>query len=50
MILVHVGTRTKRKLSPSDSAFEDTKPYVLTERGRNFVHYVMEVWPVGLRD
>jgi hypothetical protein len=25
-----------------ESAFEDTKPYVLTELGRQFVHYVME--------
>ena len=31
--------------SPSrtmESAFEDTKPYVLTELGKKFVHYVME--------
>jgi hypothetical protein len=25
-----------------ESAFEDTKPYVLTELGKKFVHYVME--------
>lgn len=25
-----------------ESAFEDTKPYVLTELGKQFVHYVME--------
>jgi hypothetical protein len=25
-----------------ESAFEDTKPYVLTEFGKKFVHYVME--------
>jgi hypothetical protein len=24
-----------------DSAFEDTKPYVLTELGKQFVHYTM---------
>jgi hypothetical protein len=31
--------------SPSrvmESSFEDTKPYVLTALGRQFVHYVME--------
>jgi hypothetical protein len=28
--------------APSLSAFEDTKPYVLTELGKQFVHYVME--------
>ena len=25
-----------------ESAFDDTKPYVLTELGKEFVHYVME--------
>ena len=25
-----------------ESAFEETKPYVLTELGKKFVHYVME--------
>jgi hypothetical protein len=25
-----------------ESAFEDTKPYVLTELGKKFIHYVME--------
>lgn len=25
-----------------ESAFENTKPYVLTELGKKFVHYVME--------
>jgi hypothetical protein len=25
-----------------ESAFEDTKPYVLTELGKKFVHYVMD--------
>ena len=25
-----------------ESAFENTKPYVLTELGKQFVHYVME--------
>ena len=25
-----------------ESSFEPTKPYVLTELGRQFVHYVME--------
>jgi hypothetical protein len=25
-----------------ESAFEDTKPYVMTELGKKFVHYVME--------
>ncbi len=25
-----------------ESAFESTKPYVLTELGKQFVHYVME--------
>jgi hypothetical protein len=25
-----------------ESSFEDTKPYVLTELGKQFVHYVME--------
>jgi hypothetical protein len=30
----------------TESAFEDTKPYVLTELGRQFVHYTMnEVVP-----
>jgi len=24
-----------------ESAFEDTKPYVLTELGKQFVHYTM---------
>ena len=25
-----------------ESAFEETKPYVLTELGKQFVHYVMD--------
>ncbi len=30
----------------TESAFEDTKPYVLTELGKQFVHYTMnEVVP-----
>jgi hypothetical protein len=24
-----------------ESAFEDTKPYVLTELGKEFIHYVL---------
>ncbi len=35
----------KRSLAPSrtmESAFEDAKPYVLTELGKQFVHYVIE--------
>jgi len=38
-------TRGQSHQSPSrfmESAFEDTKPYVLTELGKKFVHYVME--------
>jgi len=35
--------RTRGTSSPStmESAFEDTKPYVLTELGKQFVHYTM---------
>lgn len=35
--------RTRGSSSPStmESAFEDTKPYVLTELGKQFVHYTM---------
>jgi len=35
--------RTRRSSAPStmESAFEDTKPYVLTELGGQFVHYTM---------
>lgn len=35
--------RTRGASSPStmESAFEDTKPYVLTELGKQFVHYTM---------
>ena len=35
---------TSRKTQPSrllESAFEDTKPYILTELGKQFVHYTM---------
>ena len=38
-------TRGQSHASPSrvmESAFENTKPYVLTELGKQFVHYVME--------
>lgn len=38
-------TRRQSPAPPSrmmESAFEDTKPYVLTELGKQFVHYVME--------
>lgn len=38
-------TRGQRHTSDSrvmESAFENTKPYVLTELGKQFVHYVME--------
>lgn len=37
-------TRSKPSVHSSvhESAFEDTKPYVLTELGSQFVHYVME--------
>ncbi|SRR5258708_26372804 len=38
-------TRSRSHSAPSrvmESAFEDTKPYVLTELGKQFVHYVME--------
>lgn len=38
-------TRGQSHQNPSrvmESAFEDTKPYVLTELGAKFVHYVME--------
>jgi hypothetical protein len=38
-------TRGQSSQNPShvmESAFEDTKPYVLTELGKKFVHYVME--------
>jgi hypothetical protein len=39
-------TRRKRSSRTMESAFEDTKPYVLTELGRQFVHYTMsEVVP-----
>ena len=37
-------TRAQSHRNPSrlmESAFEDTKPYVLTELGKKFVHYVM---------
>jgi len=35
--------RTRRSSAPTtmESAFEDTKPYVLTELGKQFVHYTM---------
>jgi hypothetical protein len=33
--------RSGRAPSTMESAFEDTKPYVLTELGRQFVHYTM---------
>jgi hypothetical protein len=35
--------RARRGLAPTtmESAFEDTKPYVLTELGKQFVHYTM---------
>lgn len=35
-------TRTKTGSPFMESAFEDTKPYVLTELGKQFVHYVMD--------
>lgn len=38
-------THRQSQASPThvmESAFEDTKPYVLTELGKQFVHYVME--------
>ena len=38
-------TRGRSHAAPSrtmESAFEETKPYVLTELGKQFVHYVME--------
>lgn len=38
-------TRGQSLANPSrtmESSFEDTKPYVLTELGKQFVHYVME--------
>jgi hypothetical protein len=38
-------TRGQSQQNPSrvmESAFENTKPYVLTELGKQFVHYVME--------
>lgn len=35
--------RRRRGTAPTtlESAFEDTKPYVLTEMGKQFVHYTM---------
>lgn len=36
------ATRTRRTSQFVESAFEDTKPYVLTELGTQFVHYVMD--------
>lgn len=36
------ATRTRRTTPYVESAFEDTKPYVLTELGTQFVHYVMD--------
>ncbi|MDD4097110.1 MAG: hypothetical protein PHP22_12820, partial [Oscillospiraceae bacterium] len=33
--------RTTRPSTTMESAFEDTKPYVLTELGKQFVHYTM---------
>lgn len=39
------STRGQSREKPSgvmESAFEDTKPYVLTELGKQFVHYVMD--------
>jgi len=34
-------TRTRTGSNTYESAFEDTKPYVLTELGKQFVHYTM---------
>lgn len=34
-------TRSGQASSTMESAFEDTKPYVLTELGKQFVHYTM---------
>jgi hypothetical protein len=36
-----MGRRSRIASSTLESAFEDTKPYVLTELGRQFVHYTM---------
>lgn len=35
-------SQTKRGGNTLESAFEDTKPYVLTDLGSQFVHYVMD--------
>ena len=35
------GTRRGSAPTTMESAFEDTKPYVLTELGKQFVHYTM---------
>ena len=34
-------TAVRRPVTTMESAFEDTKPYVLTELGKQFVHYAM---------
>jgi gas vesicle protein len=41
--LKHKNSHTGKRSSTStmESAFEDTKPYVLTELGKQFVHYTM---------
>jgi hypothetical protein len=36
------GQSSDRPSRTMESSFEDTKPYVLTELGKQFVHYVME--------
>jgi hypothetical protein len=36
------SSRRGSRSSTLESAFEDTKPYVLTELGAQFVHYVMD--------
>jgi hypothetical protein len=46
-------TRSPRRPSASstmESAFEDTKQYVLTDLGSQFVHYTMNELVVGLDD
>lgn len=36
-----MGRRSRSATATLESAFEDSKPYVLTELGRQFVHYTM---------
>ena len=38
---VLLACTNKEAATTMDSAFEETKPYVLTELGKQFVHYTM---------